>query len=271
LQIPGEAACAGNSSPKIILFWGIYEWPTCDFWLTTTFPSQRLSSLLASSIDSLKRYIIPGAFRERLNSAATRIWSTRLAATSCPATYQIGVQKMSENEVRSPAMKTPFVFGVKVLIAAVVIGFGVLHFARDAMLHHSATKAASAKLIDYGDWTWSSLAGRTKLMAWRPRNRTHAWFARRVNLSQPALLIAPPNQMQNPPVSSHMRGVSRSSRTRDGMRWTLAARLTKALIADGEVVWSWRLDAGVKFLRSKLLRGDGDKKARSPGRARNKP
>jgi hypothetical protein len=24
-------------------------------------------------------------------------------------------------------------------------------------------------------------------------------------------------------------------------------------LADGEVVWSWRLDAGVKFLRSKLL------------------
>jgi hypothetical protein len=28
---------------------------------------------------------------------------------------------------------------------------------------------------------------------------------------------------------------------------------------------------GVKFLRSKLLGGDGDNKARSPGRARNKP
>ena len=32
-----------------------------------------------------------------------------------------------------------------------------------------------------------------------------------------------------------------------------------------------RLDAGVKLLRSKLLRGDGDNKARSPGRARRKP
>ena len=41
--------------------------------------------------------------------------------------------------------------------------------------------------------------------------------------------------------------------------------------ADGEVVWSWRRDAGVKFVRSKLLRGDGGKKARSPGRARYKP
>jgi hypothetical protein len=30
------------------------------------------------------------------------------------------------------------------------------------------------------------------------------------------------------------------------MRWTQAARLTKRADADGEVVWSWRLDAGVK-------------------------
>src|SRR5437899_5206046 len=30
--------------------------------------------------------------------------------------------------------------------------------------------------------------------------------------------------------------------------------------AYGEVVWSWRRDAGVKLLRSKLLRGDGDNK-----------
>src|ERR1700730_25905 len=37
---------------------------------------------------------------------------------------------------------------------------------------------------------------------------------------------------------------------------------------DGEVVWSWRPDAGAKFLRSKLLRSDGGKRARSPGRSR---
>ena len=30
--------------------------------------------------------------------------------------------------------------------------------------------------------------------------------------------------------------------------------------AYGEVVWSWRRDAGAKLLRSKLLRGDGDNK-----------
>jgi hypothetical protein len=30
---------------------------------------------------------------------------------------------------------------------------------------------------------------------------------------------------------------------------------------DGEVVWFWRPDAGVKFVRSKLLTGDGGNKA----------
>ena len=44
---------------------------------------------------------------------------------------------------------------------------------------------------------------------------------------------------------------------------------TNAGIADGEVVWSWRPDAGAKS--AKMLRhlaGDGGKKARSPGRSR---
>ena len=31
--------------------------------------------------------------------------------------------------------------------------------------------------------------------------------------------------------------------------------------AYGEVVWSWRRDAGAKFLRSKLLGDDGGKKS----------
>ncbi len=55
--------------------------------------------------------------------------------------------------------------------------------------------------------------------------------------------------------------------------------LTRDAEADGEVVWSWRLDAGVKLwrhvgptgLRQTLIRNDGDKRARSPGRARSKP
>jgi len=48
---------------------------------------------------------------------------------------------------------------------------------------------------------------------------------------------------------TQMRGGSRSSRTRGGMRWTRKPRLTSVVDADGEVVWSWRPDAGVKFVR----------------------
>ena len=72
-------------------------------------------------------------------------------------------------------------------------------------------------------------------------------------------------------VSSHMRGVSRSSRTRGGMRWTRAALLTRALIS--RTAKSCGPDAST--LASSLAEdnsaGDGDKQARSPGRARNKP
>ncbi len=63
--------------------------------------------------------------------------------------------------------------------------------------------------------------------------------------------------------SSHpgKRGVSRSSRTRGGMRWTRACRWRTALLADGEVVWSWRPDAGAKSSGSiRFMTG-----ARKPG------
>jgi hypothetical protein len=71
-------------------------------------------------------------------------------------------------------------------------------------------------------------------------------------------------------VSSHMRDVSRSSRTRGGMRWTQAALLTRALACGrrSRVVLTprrWRQAGGRNFT------DDGDKKARSPGRARRKP
>jgi hypothetical protein len=33
------------------------------------------------------------------------------------------------------------------------------------------------------------------------------------------------------------------------MRWTPRVLLTKALEADGKDVWSWHLDAGVKFVK----------------------
>ena len=41
--------------------------------------------------------------------------------------------------------------------------------------------------------------------------------------------------------------------------------LTRASNADGEVVWAWHPDAGVKFVRSKLLTGDGGQTARRTG------
>ena len=50
------------------------------------------------------------------------------------------------------------------------------------------------------------------------------------------------------------------------MRWTQMALVTRALEADGEIVWSWHPDAGVKFAFRRA--DDGGKKARSPGRAR---
>jgi len=44
---------------------------------------------------------------------------------------------------------------------------------------------------------------------------------------------------------------------------------TNDVIADGEVAWSWRPDAGVKSAKMlPHLAGDGGKKARSPGRSR---
>jgi len=43
-------------------------------------------------------------------------------------------------------------------------------------------------------------------------------------------------------------------------------RATNASDTDGEVAWSWPPDAEVKPCR--MMRGDGGKKARSPGRSR---
>ena len=43
-----------------------------------------------------------------------------------------------------------------------------------------------------------------------------------------------------------------SSSTRGGMRWTRVALLTRAPNADGEIVWSWHPDAGVKFAGATL-------------------
>jgi hypothetical protein len=66
------------------------------------------------------------------------------------------------------------------------------------------------------------------------------------------------------------RGVSRSSRTRDGMRWTQAAPKTRALVCGrrSRVVLTPRRRRQVCGSNSA---DDGDKQARSPGRARRKP
>ena len=39
------------------------------------------------------------------------------------------------------------------------------------------------------------------------------------------------------------------------------SRLTSAADADGEVVWSWRPDAGAKFAEASFCKDDGGKKA----------
>ena len=53
-----------------------------------------------------------------------------------------------------------------------------------------------------------------------------------------------------------------------GMRWTWAARATSAAEADGEVVWSWRPWAGVKFANDDLQM-TVTKKSWTPRRARS--
>jgi hypothetical protein len=88
---------------------------------------------------------------------------------------------------------------------------------------------------------------------------------------RPALLLETPNQNDHLRVPPPQEGrIAIVTDVGSGMRWTLWRRKTNAAEADGEIVWSWRPDAGAKFLRSKLLRDDGGKKARSPGRARYK-
>jgi len=59
------------------------------------------------------------------------------------------------------------------------------------------------------------------------------------------------------------------------MRWTQLASGVfftpdEALAAYGKVVWSWRRDPGV-YPPCLCRCGNGDKKGRSPGRARRKP
>ena len=82
-------------------------------------------------------------------------------------------------------------------------------------------------------------------------------------------LASDPNQFISLAVSSHQRGGSRSSRTRGGMRWTPIAPLTNGAERGrrSRVVLTPRRWRQVCVHHA----GDGDNKARSPGRARRKP
>ena len=50
-------------------------------------------------------------------------------------------------------------------------------------------------------------------------------------------------------LSHPTEGRCATSSTRGGMRWTRKVLLTRAFDADGEGVWSWHPDAGVKFAK----------------------
>jgi hypothetical protein len=60
---------------------------------------------------------------------------------------------MSVNEAPPPATKPWLSLGVTILIAAAIIGFGVLHMVGDAVLRGPsiAAKADTAVSKDYGD------------------------------------------------------------------------------------------------------------------------
>jgi hypothetical protein len=72
------------------------------------------------------------------------------------------------------------------------------------------------------------------------------------NLSSPcgkniSLFPKPKSVVVFAPSCSPQRGVSRTSRTWGGLRWTRWRRKTGGADADGKIVWSWRPDAGAKF------------------------
>ena len=51
------------------------------------------------------------------------------------------------------------------------------------------------------------------------------------------------------------------------MRWTLMCRKARDALADGEIVWSWRPDAGVKSC-GRYREATGANKPGTPGRSR---
>jgi hypothetical protein len=84
-----------------------------------------------------------------------------------------------------------------------------------------------------------------------------------------ALLLETPNQNDHLRVPPPQEGrVAVVTHVGSGMRWTRRRRKTGGAEAVGEIVWSWRPDAGAKFSRKRFRESDGGKRARSPGRSR---
>jgi hypothetical protein len=99
-----------------------------------------------------------------------------------------------------------------------------------------------------------------RLISWL----AHAKIARRVTLSQALALVSSGKSDALLRTSCPTEGRCATSSTRDGMRWTRQRAHTKRAKADGEIVWSRRPDAE-SSLAGVIPRGDGGKRARSPG------
>jgi hypothetical protein len=101
----------------------------------------------------------------------------------------------------------------------------------------------------------------------------HAQIARRAILPHAVGIALHPKSVASFARPALTRGALRDRHERwerDAM--DAACHETNDVAADGEVVWSWRPDAGAKLAKTLTrLASDGGKRARSPGRARRKP
>jgi hypothetical protein len=101
----------------------------------------------------------------------------------------------------------------------------------------------------------------------------HAQIARRANLPQVSAL-ATSGKSERPSRASRLDQEGRFGRSSRYVRWGCGGRCGHVRRtwpkADGEVVWSWRSEAGAKVAGS-ILRTTVATKRWSPGRARYKP
>src|SRR5216683_2675255 len=114
-----------------------------------------------------------------------------------------------------------------------------------------------------------------KLLCDAKVHASSADFARRANLSRSAAIDLTPKSVASLAcLVPEKRGGSRSSRTlgtgcdgRGSVRRANSAR-TNDVAADGEVVWSWRSDAGAKVVKTlSRLTGDGGNQAMVTGKS----